>query len=79
VETRLVEERLATRLGVSHTPVREALVRLLADGLQGIDVISQHQAARPPLFRRPRRRQVCGWLPLRRPGTGPRRLAHRYD
>jgi DNA-binding GntR family transcriptional regulator len=30
---RLVEERLATRLGVSRTPVREALVRLLADGL----------------------------------------------
>jgi DNA-binding GntR family transcriptional regulator len=30
---RLVEERLATQLGVSRTPVREALVRLLADGL----------------------------------------------
>lgn len=30
---RLVEERLATRLGVSRTPVREALVRLVADGL----------------------------------------------
>ena len=30
---RLVEDRLATALGVSRTPVREALVRLLADGL----------------------------------------------
>jgi DNA-binding GntR family transcriptional regulator len=33
VQVRLVEERIATRLGVSRTPVREALVRLLADGL----------------------------------------------
>src|SRR6195952_2552196 len=33
VHTRLVEERLATALGVSRTPVREALVRLLSDGL----------------------------------------------
>jgi DNA-binding GntR family transcriptional regulator len=33
VHTRLVEERLAGALGVSRTPVREALVRLLADGL----------------------------------------------
>jgi DNA-binding GntR family transcriptional regulator len=30
--SRLVEERLAVLLGVSRTPVREALVRLLADG-----------------------------------------------
>src|SRR5882757_9765675 len=33
VQTRLVEERLAATFGVSRTPVREALVRLLADGL----------------------------------------------
>jgi len=33
VQTRLVEERLAGLLGVSRTPVREALVRLRADGL----------------------------------------------
>lgn len=33
VHSRLVEERVATELGVSRTPVREALVRLLADGL----------------------------------------------
>jgi DNA-binding GntR family transcriptional regulator len=33
VQARLVEERIAARLGVSRTPVREALVRLLADGL----------------------------------------------
>lgn len=33
LQTRLVEERLAADLGVSRTPVREALVRLLADGL----------------------------------------------
>jgi DNA-binding GntR family transcriptional regulator len=33
VQTRLVEEKLAAELGVSRTPVREALVRLLADGL----------------------------------------------
>ena len=33
LQTRLVEERLAAELGVSRTPVREALVRLLADGL----------------------------------------------
>ena len=33
IHARLVEERLAARLGVSRTPVREALVRLLADGL----------------------------------------------
>ncbi|RKN44024.1 GntR family transcriptional regulator [Streptomyces hoynatensis] len=31
--TRLVEVQLAERLGVSRTPVREALVRLVADGL----------------------------------------------
>jgi DNA-binding GntR family transcriptional regulator len=33
VQTRLSEERLATGLGVSRTPVREALIRLAADGL----------------------------------------------
>jgi len=33
LQSRLVEERLAGALGVSRTPVREALVRLLADGL----------------------------------------------
>jgi DNA-binding GntR family transcriptional regulator len=32
LNSRLVEERIATLLGVSRTPVREALVRLLADG-----------------------------------------------
>jgi DNA-binding GntR family transcriptional regulator len=32
LNSRLVEERLAAMLGVSRTPVREALVRLLADG-----------------------------------------------
>ncbi|GAA3887901.1 GntR family transcriptional regulator [Streptomyces sedi] len=32
-DDRLVEVRLAARLGVSRTPVREALVRLVADGL----------------------------------------------
>jgi DNA-binding GntR family transcriptional regulator len=32
LNNRLVEERLAVLLGVSRTPVREALVRLLADG-----------------------------------------------
>ncbi|RAY16564.1 GntR family transcriptional regulator [Actinomadura craniellae] len=33
VRTRLVEEQLAKALGVSRTPVREALVRLQTDGL----------------------------------------------
>jgi DNA-binding GntR family transcriptional regulator len=33
IQTRLVEERLATELGVSRTPIREALVRLVADNL----------------------------------------------
>ena len=33
IQTRLVEERLATRLGVSRTPVREAMVRLHSAGL----------------------------------------------
>lgn len=33
LQTRLGEERLATELGVSRTPVREALIRLAADGL----------------------------------------------
>jgi DNA-binding GntR family transcriptional regulator len=33
LQQRLVEERVAALLGVSRTPVREALVRLLADGL----------------------------------------------
>jgi DNA-binding GntR family transcriptional regulator len=32
-QTRLVEERLAELLGVSRTPVREALVQLAAQGL----------------------------------------------
>jgi DNA-binding GntR family transcriptional regulator len=32
LNSRLVEERLAALLGVSRTPIREALVRLLADG-----------------------------------------------
>lgn len=32
LNSRLIEERLAAQLGVSRTPVREALVRLLADG-----------------------------------------------
>jgi DNA-binding GntR family transcriptional regulator len=32
-QTRLREERLAAELGVSRTPVREALIRLTADGL----------------------------------------------
>src|ERR1700712_3372623 len=32
LNSRLVEERIAALLGVSRTPVREALVRLLADG-----------------------------------------------
>ncbi|WP_326595623.1 GntR family transcriptional regulator [Streptomyces sp. NBC_01803] len=45
---RLVEVRLAKRLGVSRTPVREALVRLVADGL-----VERHPdgyyAARPDL------------------------------
>lgn len=33
IQTRLVEERLAAQLGVSRTPIREAMVRLLSDGL----------------------------------------------
>jgi DNA-binding GntR family transcriptional regulator len=33
VQSRLVEERLAATFGVSRTPVRESLVRLLAEGL----------------------------------------------
>ncbi|MBO4274492.1 FCD domain-containing protein [Microbispora triticiradicis] len=33
IRSRLVEERIAALLEVSRTPVREALVRLLADGL----------------------------------------------
>lgn len=48
VRTRLVEAQLAEQLGVSRTPVREALVRLLADGL-----VERHAdgyyAARPNL------------------------------
>jgi DNA-binding GntR family transcriptional regulator len=33
IQTRLIEERLAAQLGVSRTPIREALVRLVADNL----------------------------------------------
>jgi DNA-binding GntR family transcriptional regulator len=33
LQSRLVEERLAVELGISRTPVREALLRLVADGL----------------------------------------------
>lgn len=33
IQTRLVEERLASELGVSRTPIREAVVRLVADNL----------------------------------------------
>lgn len=35
--TRLVESALAKRLGVSRTPVREALQRLVQDGLAAVD------------------------------------------
>lgn len=46
---RLAEERLAALLEVSRTPVREALVRLHADGLLSHDVDGGYRVAEPDL------------------------------
>src|SRR5882757_605565 len=49
VRTRLAEERLAALVGVSRTPVREALVRLHADGLLVHDPDGGYHVALPDL------------------------------
>jgi DNA-binding GntR family transcriptional regulator len=49
VNSRLVEEKLASRLGVSRTPVREALVRLCADRLLRKGADGGYYVAQPDL------------------------------
>src|SRR5689334_20667887 len=48
--TRLAEERIAALLGVSRTPVREALVRLLTDRLVSHDPERGYFVAEPDLL-----------------------------
>src|SRR4051812_25386515 len=47
---RLAEERLAALLGVSRTPIREALVRLHADGLVRHEPDGGYHVAEPDLL-----------------------------
>ncbi|MEO2108265.1 MAG: GntR family transcriptional regulator [Actinomycetota bacterium] len=69
--THLSEGELSTSLGVSRTPVREALHRLAVDGLVESES-GRGTAYRPSPGRTSRRCSTCGCAPRGTPATWPR-------
>ena len=78
LNTRMGEERLATRLGVSRTPVREALMRLHAEGIIRRGADGGYEPTAPDVALMRHLYEVRGGLELqalRRPA----RLGERHD